>query len=73
MIASEKGKPILKKPVKFNIDEKVGIDIVVLPVQFLVPLNRPGDFTIELKVTDKVSKKVSAVTLPLRVSSATDR
>ena len=73
MAAYEKGVKILKEPIKITIEDKVGADAALLPVQFLVPLSRPGDFTLELKVTDKVSKKVSAVTLPLRVSSATDR
>jgi hypothetical protein len=73
MTAFEKGKQLLQKPIMIGINDKVGPTDEILPVQFLVPLSRPGDFTIELKVTDKVSKKVNKVTLPLKVLSATDR
>ena len=55
------------------IDDGVAAEVPVLPLQFLVPLSRAGDFTIELKVTDKVSKKVGTTTLPLRVHAAADR
>ena len=67
-------KPTLVSPTKKAIpdeaDGKVDPKIVGVPMRFLVPLNREGDFLIELKATDNVSKKVSQVYLPLRVFPA---
>lgn len=37
------------------------------PGQFVLPLNRAGKFTIELKATDLLSNKTSQVSFPLTV------
>lgn len=73
LIAYEKGKPILEKPLKISVDDKVNADDLILPVQLLLPLSRAGEFTIELKATDTLAKKTSKITMPLRVLGAVDR
>ena len=39
----------------------------VLPLQFPLSLNRPGKFTVELKLTDQLAKKSSILSFPLTV------
>ena len=48
--------------------DNVSGDIILLPMYFLVELNRPGKFTIELKATDRTSKKTARASLPLTVT-----
>jgi hypothetical protein len=40
-----------------------------VPIQFRLDFTRAGNFTIEVTVTDKVSKKTATVALPLTVVS----
>jgi hypothetical protein len=50
-------------PVPKELDPKEEL----VTVYFLVPFNREGSFTAELKATDKVSGKTSAVSFPIKV------
>jgi hypothetical protein len=58
------GKPTLAEPSTDTIDDADGN---LIHSSFTIPLNRSGDFTIELKATDKVSKATSKVEMPLKV------
>ena len=63
------GQPAVPKPTTLtidNVDEKES----GIPLRFLLPLNREGQFTLELKATDQISKKTSKVTLPVTVIPA---
>jgi hypothetical protein len=40
-----------------------------LPLQFLLSLNRPGKFVVELSATDQVTGKKAKLTFPLKVLS----
>jgi hypothetical protein len=60
-------KPTLAKPTSFTIDRDVGEMDIGTPLVFQLPMNRAGDFTIELKATDKLSKQTSKVMLPIKV------
>jgi len=62
------GKPTLPKPFTGRVSDNVSGDIILLPMYFLVELNRPGKFTIELKATDRTSKKTARASLPLTVT-----
>lgn len=68
-IVDEKGKPVLLKPDSGTINEKNGIPESTrgVPMGFVLALNRPGKFTVELKATDQVSKKTSTLKFPLTV------
>lgn len=66
-VLDENGKPTLAKPFVGEINDKVPSNARFLPVQFLVPLNRGGKFTIELKATCRLCKASKSLTLPINV------
>jgi hypothetical protein len=66
-ILDEDGKPTLAKPFGGQATE-VGPEFKkVLPMQFVMSLNRPGKFKLELKATDKITGKTAEQTLELNV------
>jgi hypothetical protein len=66
-ILDEKGAPTLKKSFTGEVTKDVPEKVVALPMQFLVELNRPGKFTVELTATDKVNGKKASVSFPITV------
>ena len=42
-------------------------DYKFVPMDFPLALNRVGRFTVKLKATDKISKKTSELSFPVRV------
>lgn len=70
----EKGTPTLPTPRKHIQDAKsinpVKEDAGAFSLQFPLFMNRPGKFTVEMKATDRVSKKTSTYKLPFTVSPA---
>jgi hypothetical protein len=66
-VLDEAGKPTLSAPMTGTIDKDVMPAAVSVPIQFLVSLNRPGKFTVELKATDKVSGKTDTRSFPITV------
>lgn len=66
-VLDEKGKPTLTQPFAGQINKDVPAAARGVPVQFLVALNRPGKFTVEIKATDQVAKKTSTLSFPLQV------
>jgi hypothetical protein len=66
-ILDEKGAPTLKKPFTGEVTKDVPEKLTALPMQFLVELNRPGKFTVELNATDKVSGKKTSLSFPITV------
>jgi hypothetical protein len=69
-VLDEAGKPTLAKSLTGRVDKGVPPKDPVLPVQFLLSLNRAGKFTVELKVTDEVAGKTATQTFPLTVHEA---
>lgn len=61
------GAPALQKPTSIVIDKEVGEMDSGIPLRFLLPLNRAGDFTVELKASDKLNKATSTVRIPIKV------
>jgi hypothetical protein len=66
-VLTKDGVPTLAKPASIAINKEVEEKDLGIPLRFLLPLNRSGDFTVELKATDKVSKATSRVTFPIKV------
>src|SRR5262249_12231947 len=67
----EGNKPTLEKENKENtgvINEKFPEDQSLMPLTFNLSLNRPGKFTVELKVTDKHADKTVTQTFDINVS-----
>jgi hypothetical protein len=69
-VVDEDGKPTTKQPFEGVINEKVPANARFVPVQFLVPLNRAGKFTVEIKATCRVSKKSKTLSLPITVAAS---
>ena len=66
----EGGNPTMPKPVPFNIDAGVDEKDPGVTVRFLLPLTRVGKFSVKLKATDNVSKKVATYNLPIHAIAA---
>jgi hypothetical protein len=64
----EGGKAVPAKPTSFDID-KLNEGMKEVPIQFRLDFTRAGEFTVEVTVEDKVSKKKAVVTLPLTIVS----
>jgi hypothetical protein len=60
-------KPVLTKPDQGLVNKDVREDARGLPMGFVMALNRPGEFTVELKATDKISGKSATLSFPLLV------
>jgi hypothetical protein len=69
-VLDEAGKPTLAKPLTGRIDKGVPPKDPVLPGQFLLSLNRPGKFTVEVKATDEVANKTATQSFPITVHEA---
>jgi len=66
IVLTRDGGATLPKPASITIDNDVQADENLIHLRFQLPLNRAGDFTVELKATDKVSKATSRVQLPIK-------
>jgi hypothetical protein len=67
-ILDENGKPVLPNPFAGEVSQDVPENVVALPMSFVLFLNRPGRFTVELQGTDRISKKTSRLSFPLIVT-----
>jgi hypothetical protein len=67
-ILDANNKPTVAAPFTGVINQNVSARSVALPFQFLVSLNRPGQFTLELKATDKVGGKTVSQSFPFTVN-----
>lgn len=71
-ILDEKGNPTLKKPIADRVPndvlKTVPANLKAIDLHFSMALNRPGNYTVELTVTDKhTDKKPVTVKVPLTV------
>jgi len=64
------GKATLSKPFTGDVKQLEGNESVAIPMQFMLHLNRPGKYTVELTATDNVAKKTSKLELPIVVVDA---
>jgi len=73
-ILDENGKSTLTKPIADKVPNattapEVPAGFKTIDIHYSLPLNRPGKFTFEVKVTDNVAKKTATVKFPLTVLS----
>jgi hypothetical protein len=61
------GRPTMPRPYTGEVQQNVPDKARSMPLQFLLDLNRPGKFTIELKAVDKVGGQTATLALPLVV------
>lgn len=61
------GKQTFDKPFTGSVNKDVPENYKHWPMQFDLPLNRPGKFTIRLKATDNITKKSAEVSFPITV------
>lgn len=66
-IVDENGRPTRAKPMTAQVNKDVPEAAQLLPLQFLLSLNRPGKFVAELSATDQISGKTAKLTFPLKV------
>jgi hypothetical protein len=69
-VLNKDGTPARPKPMTELVNSGVEPGDSGIPMRLVLPLNRVGDFTLELKATDNLAKKTSKVTLPIHVSAA---
>jgi hypothetical protein len=67
VIKDEAGKPTLPNPFVDTIAKDVPATLQLIPLQFLISLNRAGKFTAELTVNDKDANKKVTQTVPFTV------
>jgi hypothetical protein len=66
-VVDDKDQPTLPKPFTGDVTKNVEKDVLGIPMQFLLTLNRPGKFAVKLKATDQVSKKTAELSFPITV------
>jgi hypothetical protein len=66
-VLDEASKPTLARPYTGEVTKDVAANVLAVPLQFNLDLNRPGKFTVEITATDKIGGKKTAVSLPLVV------
>ncbi len=73
-ILDDKGKPVLDKPGTGVVNKDVAENARGFPMGFVVALNRPGKFSVELNAVDKIAgAKAAPVKFPLTVLPNTDK
>jgi hypothetical protein len=63
----ERGKPTLDKPMQYQLNSGVDAKEKGFAIRFLLPLTRAGKYTVKLKATDNLTKKVATFDLPMAV------
>jgi hypothetical protein len=66
-VVDENGDPTVGRPFVAVANEGVPEKASLLAMQFSLPLNRPGKFTVELKATDLIGNQIARLSFPLQV------
>ncbi len=66
-ILDQTGRPTLATPYTGVVNKDIPAKALSVPMQFIVELNRPGQFTLELKATDKVTGQSATLSYTLKV------
>ncbi len=69
-VIAKDGSATLQKPAVMTIEKEVNERDTSIPMRMLLPMNRVGDFTLELKATDQISKATTTIKYPIKVLSA---
>ena len=64
------GQPTTTKPTLVTVPPEFPENESAVRFQFMIPLNREGSFTVEMKAADKISGKTATMTLPVKVYPA---
>jgi hypothetical protein len=67
-VLDDQGRPTVAKPFTGAVTKGIPKQVLAVPMQFALTLNRAGKFKVEVKATDKVSGKTATLTFPLTVS-----
>jgi hypothetical protein len=69
-VLDESGKPTLGKPVVGEVTkiEEQFKKLNLVPMQFVLKLNRPGRYTMQLIAKDNVSKKTATMSIPFAIA-----
>jgi len=70
LVLNKDGTPARPKPMTELVNNGVEPGDSGVAMRLVLPLNRAGDFTLELKATDSLAKKTTKVTLPIHVIAA---
>lgn len=68
-ILDEDGKPTLAKPLVGVVNKDVPASSPSVPLQFVLSLNRPGKFKVELHAHDQVANKTFTLSFPVTILS----
>jgi hypothetical protein len=63
-------RPTIAKPFSAAVPKELDPKEDMATLYFLVPFNREGAFTAELKATDAVTGKTSTVSFPIKVGAS---
>lgn len=69
-VLDDAGKPTTAKPITSSVNKDVPEKFLGLPMNFLLSLNRPGKFTVEIQANDQVARKTTSLSFPLTVHEA---
>lgn len=69
-VLDDKGKPTMPQPLKGHVNKDIPESVKIIPLQFGLTMNRPGNFTIEINAQCVVCGKTSSVRIPVRVLPA---
>jgi hypothetical protein len=69
-VLDDKGQPVNAQPIVVEVPREFPAAEKFVPFQIMLPLNREGSFTVELKAADKVGNKTAALSFPLRIYPA---
>lgn len=61
------GKPTLAKPFTGEVSKTDDERDIGIPMQFMLHLNRPGKYTVELTATDRLTRKTAKLSMPVTV------
>jgi hypothetical protein len=70
-VLDENGRATTSKPLTGEAGKDIPEKAADLPMNFLLPLNRAGKFTVEVEVSDQIANKTSKLSFPLTVLKPT--
>ncbi len=69
-VLDSSGQPTNSQPIVMPVPPQFPANEPFVPFQVMMPLNRTGNFTVEVKATDKISGKSTSLSFPVNVSPA---
>jgi len=66
-IRNEKGEVTTTKPIVGHVKSDIPDSLKIIPLQYALTLNRPGNYTVELTARCELCEKTVTVTFPVRI------